>query len=142
MTLRRVIYLSAVWVPLTILAWWAWGWGVVNGPWMTYHSAKNVTPIVAPGESVYIDWSYEVLHDCPRQIEMRIVDAEGVEVLLYSHSGRTTGRGVGAHEFISELHLPVLKAGKYILVSSSTGHCTPLHSETVRGPPVPLTVVD
>jgi len=148
--LRRWLFLSIIWIPLVIIFWWAWGWELVNGDWTKYLSAKPLTQTVEPGGSMRVHWVYEILHDCPRDIEMRLVrqpdSAEeypvNQEILLYSHKGRTTGKGVGIREFTSNIKIPDnITPGEYTLQSSSTGYCTPLHSSTVRGQLIPFTVI-
>lgn len=139
--IRQAVFTAVLWVPLICIAWWAWGWRLAYSPWLAYESADMLTPVVKPGAAVQVKWAYTVHRDCPRHIEMRLAQGD-VELLLYAHRGRTTGQGPGHREFVSEVLLPVLPAGEYALLSTSTGMCTPLYSETIRARPVRFTVTE
>lgn len=134
--LRHVLFTAVLWGPIAIMAWWAWGYHWWYGPWMSYIRAEALTPQIAPGEQLVVEWEYEIYLDCPRLVELWLDDAGGLgETLIWSHRGKTRGVPPGRRKVVSDkLPLPPLKPGMYTLESIATAECTPLHSETIRSP--------
>ena len=131
---------APIWIALLVLAWWQRGDAYVLGEPFATDEPEVIVGEAPPGGIVTIRWQYDVIRDCPREVQLFI--ANGHSVLVSTHNGSTSGRPPGPRTVMSRIRIPLsMTPGPATITSVSHWRCTPLreHVYSIR---VPIQILD